>query len=113
MEPKGKRIRIAEVGDVALAVFDAKNFAKAAGFKQNEQFMIATAVSELATNISRYAEKGDITLRIIDNNLTKGVEIVAEDHGSGIEDLEKALQDHFQKAIPLYVASTATWDNPS
>ena len=98
---KGKRIKITEEVDVALAAFDARSLAEAAGFRQTEQFMIATAVSELARNIYRYAMQGDIIIRVTEQNTTKGIEIIAEDHGPGIEDIQKALEDHFSTSGSL------------
>jgi len=90
-----KKILILEDIDTARASFEAKMFAKMLGFKQHEQYMIATAASELATNITRYAEKGEIVLRKIEKNNKIGIEIVAEDKGPGIEDIGKAMEDSF------------------
>ena len=101
MEQKVKRVRIVDEVDVALATFETKKFAKTAGFTQSEQFMIATAVSELARNIYRYAGKGDIILRVLEDNPSKGLEVIAADHGPGIEDTEQALEDHFSNSGSL------------
>ena len=101
MKQKVKRVRIADEVDVALATFDAKSFAETIGFTQSEQFMIATAVSELARNMWRYAGKGDILLKVLDRNATNGIELIAADHGPGIEDTEQALEDHFSTSGSL------------
>lgn len=90
-----KKIQISEDIDIAKASFEAKIFAKMLGFKQHEQYMIATSASELATNITRYAEKGEIILRKIEKNNKIGIEIIAEDKGPGIEDIGKAMEDSF------------------
>lgn len=90
-----KRIQISEDFDAVRASFEAKMFAEKVGFKQYEQYIIATAVSELATNIVRYTEKGEIILRKIENNGKIGVEIIAKDKSPGIEDIEKAMEDNF------------------
>lgn len=90
-----KRIQISEDFDAVRASFEAKMFAEKVGFKQYEQYIIATAVSELATNIVRYTEKGEIILRKIENNDKIGVEIIAKDKSPGIEDIEKAMEDNF------------------
>jgi len=87
--------------DVTRVTFKAKIFAEMLGFTPPQQYMIATAVSELATNIIRYAGKGEITLRKIENNDKIGVEIIAEDKGPGIEDIEKAIEDNFSTSKSL------------
>ncbi len=101
MEQNVKQVSIAGEFDVALAAFDAKNFAETAGFTQSEQCMIATAVSELARNMWRYAGKGDIFLKLLDRNAANGIEVIAVDHGPGIRDVEQALKDHFSTSGSL------------
>jgi len=56
--------------------------------------MIATAVSELGTNIIRYAREGRVTLRIVSRGHRAGIEVLAEDKGPGIRDLDEAMKDH-------------------
>ena len=90
-----KRIQISEDFDAVRASFEAKMFAEKVGFKQYVQYIIATAVSELATNIVKYTEKGEIILRKIENNDKIGVEIIAKDKSPGIEDIEKAMEENF------------------
>ena len=93
--PKEKRMDITGETDVAYAALDAKNYAKEIGFSNSDQYMISTAVSELARNILVYAKKGTIYLKTIEEKSKKGVEVVAEDSGPGIKDIEKALEDNF------------------
>ena len=90
-----KQIHISHEIDVARATAEARIFAEEVGFNRTTQYMIATAVSELARNIFRYALKGEIIIRKIDEKNKKGVEVVAEDNGPGIKDIEQAMQDHF------------------
>jgi serine/threonine-protein kinase RsbT len=52
-------------------------------------------VSELARNILKYADVGDIVLLPRSGVLKSGIEIRAEDHGPGIGDVELALKDSF------------------
>ncbi|MBT4259134.1 MAG: anti-sigma regulatory factor [Nitrospina sp.] len=88
-------MNISGEADVAYAALDAKNYAKEIGFSNSDQYMISTAVSELARNILVYAKKGTIYLKTIEEKSKKGVEVVAEDSGPGIKDTEKALEDNF------------------
>ncbi|MEN8711351.1 MAG: anti-sigma regulatory factor [Arenicellales bacterium] len=63
--------------------------------------MVATAVSELARNIYLYAMKGEVTIRVLERETNKGIEIVAEDNGPGIADIGAAMKDHFSTSYGL------------
>ncbi len=94
-------VEILSSADVARAVNSARKLALGWGFSESDQFMIGTAVSELATNISRYATEGTIVLRIINDIERKGFEITAQDQGPGIEDLELAMQENYSSMNSL------------
>jgi serine/threonine-protein kinase RsbT len=64
--------------------------AKKIGFSLPEATKIAVVVSELARNITMYAECGAITL-IPHNGERKGLKVIAQDKGPGIEDVERVL----------------------
>jgi len=84
-----------EPSDNANVVFAAKRLAEQIGFTETQQPLIATAASELSTNIIRYAGKGMLTLRILWNENREGMEIVAQDKGPGIANIEKAMRENF------------------
>ena len=86
---------ISEPSDNAQIVYSSRQIVAQIGFDVSSQFLIATAVSELSTNIIRYAGKGTITLRIIQSGDRKGFVVLARDHGPGIENIEKAFKDHY------------------
>ena len=92
---KEKRIAVSEEIDSIKAAMEARALAETAGFGETEQYMIATAVSELAANSFRHAMKGVVTIKILDRKTQKGIEVVVEDQGPGIEDIGKAVEDHF------------------
>lgn len=108
---KGKNITRLELShevDVAYAALDAKTYAKRIGFATKDQYLISTAVSELARNIVTYASKGCIFLSTIEQDLKKGIEVVADDSGPGIHDLEKAMLDNFSTRGTLGVGLPGT-----
>jgi len=70
--------------------------AKAMGFSGTDCNKIATAISELARNIVRYAGKGVVVINEARNGSTKGIEIVAKDWGPGIENLDDILNGDYQ-----------------
>jgi len=88
--PSGQRVVVRREADVARVVQLALAVGEAAGLGRVGAHSLATAASELATNIVRYAGAGAVTLRA----LPGGVELVAEDEGPGIEDVDAALRDH-------------------
>jgi serine/threonine-protein kinase RsbT len=89
------RIVLSEPTDNAQALLTARRLAAQVGFSEPGQVMIATAVSELATNILRYAKEGAVRLKIVRQNDRTGVEVLAEDDGPGIENLPEAMKEHF------------------
>jgi serine/threonine-protein kinase RsbT len=95
------RIAIRGESDVARAILHANWMSKAAQFQAVDQSRIATAVSELARNILKYAGYGQITLRRVIFRSRRGMEVVAEDEGPGIVDKDSALSDHFSSGGTL------------
>ena len=95
------QVEISDDFSVAEASSKAMTLAESAGFSRTKQYMIATAVSELSRNIYVYALKGCVTLRVFDSGTRKGIEVVAEDHGPGIADIDKAMEDHFSTSGSL------------
>jgi serine/threonine-protein kinase RsbT len=81
--------------DIVIARTLARDTAKALGFGAIDQARIATAVSELARNIFLYAGTGSVTVRELEKSGRKGIEIVCEDQGPGIADMELSMQDGY------------------
>jgi serine/threonine-protein kinase RsbT len=77
----------------------ARDLAKQLGFNMLDQSRIATAVSELARNVVRYAtdSRGEMTARSIapPPGRSVGIEIVVSDSGPGIHDIEQAMSVGF------------------
>ena len=101
VKPYSQLIEINDELDVVRATMEARRLARLIGFKETEQYQISTATSELATNIYRYANKGKIILRIIKGEIRRGIEVIAEDQGPGIKDIERALQEGFSTSKSL------------
>ena len=56
---------------------------------------VGTIISELGTNILKYASTGRILLRAIRCGHRRGVEVLAIDEGPGIPDIAQAMQDRY------------------
>jgi serine/threonine-protein kinase RsbT len=90
------RIAIESDADVVAARQRARELAGELELSSTDQTLLATAISEVARNITTYATRGEVTLRIVrDGNGRSGIEVIAADNGPGIEDIERALQDGF------------------
>jgi negative regulator of sigma-B (phosphoserine phosphatase) len=99
--PQNLDFELYEPSDNAQVVYATRKLAAQLGFDESEQFLIATAVSELATNIIRYANRGRITLGMIREDSRTGIEVTAEDYGPGIANIDEAMQEHFSSGNGL------------
>jgi serine/threonine-protein kinase RsbT len=94
--PDESRIAIESDADVVAARQRARELAADLELSSTDQTLLATAISEVARNITTYAIRGEVRLRIIrDNGGRQGIEVVAQDDGPGIDDLGLAMQDGF------------------
>ncbi|MGI9264077.1 MAG: anti-sigma regulatory factor [Gammaproteobacteria bacterium] len=87
--------------DASRTVLESTLYSREVGFDEIPSRIIATAVSELARNILKYADSGEIKLRRIKDYGRRGIEIEALDRGPGIEDCEAAMKDHFSSSGTL------------
>jgi len=65
------------------------------GFGITDVTRIVTAASELARNVFHYAGTGVMRWSILDEDTRIGIELTFEDHGPGIADVEKAMQEGY------------------
>ncbi len=81
--------------DIVAARMAARDMAKSMGFGAIDQARIATAISELARNIYLYAGEGTVTVSEVQQGVRKGIEVICEDQGPGIEDISLVMQDGY------------------
>lgn len=91
--PPPVRIGVRAQADVERARRAARSFAVGIGFVGIEIEEVVLAISELATNLARYAENGELTLRSVEDTMPWGVQVESRDTGPGITDLAFALRD--------------------
>jgi serine/threonine-protein kinase RsbT len=89
------RVAIASDDDVVAARQAGRRLAEALGLGATDLTLVATAISEVARNITAYAGTGEIVVRRVNSGGRRGVQVVAHDDGPGIDDLERALQDGY------------------
>jgi serine/threonine-protein kinase RsbT len=92
---QGKAAVIRSDLDIVIARTLARDTAKMLGFGAIDQARIATAVSELARNIFLYAGTGTVTVREIERTGRKGIEVICEDQGPGIANVNLVMQDGY------------------
>jgi serine/threonine-protein kinase RsbT len=88
------RVPISVDADVVAARSTAREAAVKVGFRTTDLTVIATAVSEVARNIVRFAGTGEVVVELLDRP-RPGVRIVARDAGPGIPDVDRAMADGF------------------
>jgi serine/threonine-protein kinase RsbT len=87
-------IRIQHDADVVRARKSARELASKLDFSRTDLTLIATAVSEIARNIVRFAGNGQLHIELVDQP-RPGIRVVARDTGPGIADIDQALADGY------------------
>jgi serine/threonine-protein kinase RsbT len=95
------RVPINSDADIVSARQKGRELASHCGFVSTDLAVVATAISELARNIVRYAVHGQIILRVVDDHGKRGIEVVAADDGPGIPDVALAMQDGYSTSGSL------------
>jgi serine/threonine-protein kinase RsbT len=96
-----QRIVVASDRDIVTARQEGRRLASTLGFSSSDLTVIAVAISEVARNILSYARTGEITVRLVEKSTRRGIMVVAEDQGPGIEDIGLALEDGFSTSGSL------------
>jgi serine/threonine-protein kinase RsbT len=102
-------IEIAGEDDIVAARQQAREAARRLGFGAVDQSRVATAVSELARNVVRYATdgRGEIRIRTLAADRA-GLEIVVSDRGPGIADIDEAMRAGFTSGPGLGLGLSGT-----
>lgn len=94
------RTKIQSEHDVFFAIHRAIVETQNMNFGAVRMAKLKTAISELGSNIVKYAGSGFIAMYFLEEG-RKGVKIVAIDHGPGIADISVAMQDHYSTSGTL------------
>jgi serine/threonine-protein kinase RsbT len=94
-------VRIDSADDIVAARQAGRELATRLSFSLTDVTMIATAISEVARNISKYAGRGEIRLGVTQRNGHRALMVQAVDDGPGIADTEQALEDGFSTSSGL------------
>lgn len=95
--------------DIVKATLAAMKIAKELEFSKANEYLVGTSVSELARNIIEHGGgRGTVTLSVLEKDDSVGIEIIAEDEGPGIQNLEKAMEENFSTSNTLGVGLPGT-----
>jgi serine/threonine-protein kinase RsbT len=95
------RVAIESDADVVVARQRARELAAGLGLSGTDLTLLATAISEIARNITTYAQRGEVEVSVVAAGRRRGVRVVASDEGPGIADLELALRDGYTSGVGL------------
>lgn len=101
MFPPECRLRVLHLSDASKARRLVKDMARALGFDLKESEDLAIVVSELASNLVKYAKNGQLVLTPVMDKGRLGIKIVSLDDGPGFTDVEQAITDGFSTAGSL------------
>ena len=94
-------VKVSDFLDVSSVRLKAMKLAKGSGYSKPQQAEIGISVSELATNIVKYAGTGKIIIEVISDGEVVSIVVIAEDNGPGIKNIENALKDNWSDSKNL------------
>lgn len=81
--------------DIVAARKAGHQLALELGFSLTDVTMIATAISEIARNITSYAGHGEVRVAVDEREGRKALVVRAADEGPGIADIDRAMEDGY------------------
>ena len=95
------RVRVASDADTVLARQAGRDAALRLGFSRTDATFVATAISEIARNITVHAGEGEITVAGLSEDGRHGLIVTARDEGPGIADVPAVLRDDYSSELGL------------
>lgn len=97
-----ERIEIRSEPDLQTVTLRCRQFAMAAGLHLLAVQKLATATSELTRNVHKYAGgSGVVLLSIVKDANQDWIQVEVIDHGPGIDDIARAMEDHYSTSGTL------------
>jgi serine/threonine-protein kinase RsbT len=95
VEPAVTVVDVNDSDDIVTARQAGHHLALELGFSLTDVTMIATAISEIARNITSYAGRGVIRISVQDRDGRRALVVRAEDAGPGIRDVDRAMEEGY------------------
>lgn len=93
-------VPVIEVSQIGEARRIAATLAASLGFSETRVGQVALVATELATNLVRHASKGRLLVQPVFNDSPEAplVELIAIDHGPGMTNVDRCLEDGYSTA---------------
>src|SRR5690606_27432360 len=78
-----------------------KEFATKIGMGLVNQTKLITTASELARNMLKYANGGNVTREVVSRGMENGIRLIFQDEGPGIPDVDLAMKDGYSTTKSL------------
>jgi serine/threonine-protein kinase RsbT len=95
MPLKSESFPIQVQDDVVRARQLVRGWSSELKFNLIDQTKLVTAASELARNTLVHGGGGTMRAELVENGSKKGIRLIFEDHGHGIQDLKVAMRDGY------------------
>lgn len=95
------QLSIASTRDLVEARKSISALAESLGMSRTKETELRTAVTELLTNMLRYAGSGKVRVECLDHRGLKGLRASFQDQGPGIADTEAAMSKGFSTGKSL------------
>lgn len=92
--------------DIVLVRQRTRKIAEAVGFDRQDQTRITTAVSEIVRNALDYGGGGRVEIWLDASDARQDLEIIVQDQGPGIADIELVLDGRYRSATGLGIGLT-------
>ena len=92
---------IASDADTVLARQAGRDVALRLGFSRTDATFVATAISEIARNITVHAGQGEIIVRELREDGRTGLAVIAQDDGPGIADVAAVMRQDYRSDAGL------------
>jgi len=92
---KSERWPVRSGEDIVRVRQIVRRWAVELGFGLVDQTKIVTAASEIARNTVDYGGGGEVLVESLSENARRGLRLVFEDKGRGIQNIDEALKDGF------------------
>ncbi len=101
------RFKIDSMVSLHAAIAMARRLPFMADLSHEDRVLISTVVSELGTNILKFAGSGSVTLARVQDEGHDAIQVVAKDSGPGIRDVASALVEGYSTSGTLGLGLSA------
>lgn len=95
------RVHVSSDADAVTARQKGRDAALQLGFSRTDATFIATAISEIARNITVHAGEGEIILRGLREGDRNALVVIARDEGPGIRDVAAVMREEYSSDAGL------------